>query len=175
VLRAALGAAHTTAVLATHDRAAAFGLADRVALLRAGRLEQVGAPRDLYDRPATRFVAGFTGPCNLLPATLLANADGRAEIRLSGGTASALARPDLLPGRVLLCLRPHRVRLDPAGPVRGPVEQIDYQGPITRVTLRLPEGALVADLAQAPPGLARGTELALGWAADDAWLLPEAA
>jgi len=175
VLRAALGPADITAVLATHDRAAAFALADIVALLRGGRLEQIGAPKDLFERPATRFAAEFTGPCNLLPATLLGDTRAGAVVELSGGTATALARPELPAGRVLLCLRPHRLRIAPDGPARGVVEQIDYEGAVTRVTLRLPEGPVVADLAQAPPDLALGATLALGWATEDAWLLPGAA
>ena len=175
VLRTALADTDTTAILATHDRAAAFGLADQVALLREGRLEQIGPPRELFERPATRFAATFTGPCNLLPATLLGHTGAGAVLKLAGGTANAQARPELPPGRVLVCLRPHRLRLDPAGPVRGPVEQIDYQGALTRVTLRLADGPVVADLAQAPPGLARGDELSLGWDPAEAWLLPVAA
>jgi putative spermidine/putrescine transport system ATP-binding protein len=173
-LRSAAGAARAT-IVATHDRAAAFGISNVVAVLRDGRLEQIGTPKDLFERPATRFVAGFTGPCNLLPATLLGHTGAGAVLKLSGGTGNALADPALPAGRVLLCLRPHRVRLDPSGPLRGAVEQVDYQGALTRVTLRLPEGALVADLAQAPPGLSPGTQLAMGWDTADAWLLPEGA
>ena len=173
VLRAAVGPEHITAILATHDRAAAFGFSDVVALLRAGVLEQIGAPKELFERPANRFVAGFTGLCNLLPATLLGHTGAGAVLKLSGGTANAAARPELPAGRVLLCLRPHHIRLDPAGPVRGPVQRIDYQGAMTQVTLALPEGPVVAELRQAPPGLARGTDLRLGWDSADAWLLPE--
>ncbi len=170
-LRTILQGEHVTAILATHDRAAAFGLADLVALLRDGALEQLDTPQNLFERPATRFAAEFTGPCNLLPATLLGHAAGGAVLKMSGGTANARARPDLPPGRVLLCLRPHQIRLDRAGPLQGTVERIDYQGALTRLTLRVPEGALAADLAQAPAGLAPGVALTLGWAADDAWLL----
>lgn len=172
VLRAALAPGHTTAILATHDRAAAFGLGHRVALLHDGRLEQLGTPQDLFERPATRFVAGFTGPCNLLPAGLLGHTAAGTVLKLSGGTATARASTNLPPGRVLLCLRPHRLRPDPTGVLRGVVEQIDYQGTTTRVTLRLPEGPLVADLAPAPAGLAVGVALALGFDPADAWLLP---
>ena len=172
-LRTALAAARTTAILATHSRAAAFGLADLVAVLRAGRLEQVDTPKTLFERPANRFVADFTGPSNLLPATLLGHTGAGAVLTVSGGTANALARPELPAGRVLVCLRPHRVRLDPAGPLRGPVEAIAYQGALTRVTVRLREGPLVADLAQAPGDLAPGRVLTLGWDPGDAWLLPE--
>jgi 2-aminoethylphosphonate transport system ATP-binding protein len=171
-LRKLLRGEHPATVLATHDRAAAFGLADLVALLRDGRVEQLGPPRDLFERPATSFAANFAGPCNLLPVTLLSHTGAGALLKLSAGTANAQARPELPPGRVLLCLRPHHLRLDQAGPLRGPVEAIDYQGTLTRVTLHPPEGTLFADLAQAPPGLAPGDQLSLGWAPENAWLLP---
>jgi ABC-type Fe3+/spermidine/putrescine transport system ATPase subunit len=174
VLRAALGPEHITAILATHDRAAAFALADVVALLRDGRLEQIGTPMDLFERPATRFAAGFTGPCNLLPATLLGHPEARegAGLAFAAGTASAPPRPGPPPGRVLVCLRPHQLRIDEDGPLRGPIEQIDYQGALTRVTLRAPEGPVVADLIQARPDIAVGSHLSLGWTPADAWLLP---
>jgi ABC-type Fe3+/spermidine/putrescine transport system ATPase subunit len=171
-LRPLLRGEHPTAILATHDRAAAFGLADIVALLRAGQIEQLGPPRALFERPASRFAANFAGPCNLLPATLLGHTAAGALLKLSAGTANAQARPELPAGRVLLCLRPHRLRLDPTGSLRGPVEAIDYQGTLTRITLRAPEGTVIADLAQAPPGLAPGDPLALGWEPENAWLLP---
>jgi iron(III) transport system ATP-binding protein len=171
-LGAALAADPVTAILATPDRAAAFGLGDRVALLRDGALAQIGTPRDLFERPATSFVAGFTGGCNLLPATLLGHTATGAVVRLNGATVAARARPELAAGPVVLCIRPHSVRLDPAGPVRGPVQSLSYQGALTRVTLRLAGGAFVAELPQAPAGLAPGVELALGWHPDDAWPMP---
>ncbi len=166
-----LGTGETTAILATHDRATAFALADRVAVLRAGALEQLDTPRDLFERPANRFVAGITGGCNLLAAALLGQEAGVARVALPDGLAYARAPDALAPGPVLVCVRPHGVRLDQDGPVRGIVEAVSYQGALTRVTLRLPEGVFVAELAQAP-SLARGDRLALGWAAGDAWLLP---
>ncbi len=169
-LRAALGGDHITAILATHDRAAAFALADTVALLRGGALQQIGAPRDLYQRPANRFVAGFTGGCNLLAATLLGRDGVTARAALPGGPAAARAPDTLAAGPVLLCVRPHAVRLDPAGPVRGVVETVSYLGALTRVTLRTPE-PFVAEMTAAP-ALARGEMVAMGWDEADAWLMP---
>jgi len=170
-LGAAIGPEHTTAILATHDREAAFALADSVALLRGGAVQQVGPPRVLFERPASRFVASFTGDCNLIAATLLGRDGETARVALPGGTAGARAPASLAAGPVLLCIRPHGVRLDPAGPVRGPVAAVSYLGARTRITLGLAEGPFTAELAQAPPP-ARGDVLALGWDPADAWLLP---
>jgi putative spermidine/putrescine transport system ATP-binding protein len=174
VLGEALGPDHATAILATHDRAAAFGLADRVALLREGRLEQIGTPRELYERPASRFVAGFTGGCNMLAAVLLREQGGAAVVSIAGHTAAARCAPGMPPGPVLLCLRPHRLRVAPTGSLLGVIVSLSYQGAVTRATLQVGAESCVAELVQAPPGLARGATLALGWDAADGWLLPAA-
>lgn len=171
VLGAALGPEHTTAILATHDRAAAFGLAGRVALLRDGRLEQLGTPQDLYEHPATRFVAGFTGGCNLLRATLLHERDGEAVISVAGQTANARCAPGTPAGVMTLCLRPNRLRLEPGSPLRGLVESLAYQGAVTRATLRLGGETAVAEITHAPPGLAVGSEVGIGWNTADSWLI----
>jgi ABC-type Fe3+/spermidine/putrescine transport system ATPase subunit len=178
-VRAALSAAPMlagmTTVFATRDHAAAFALADAVALLQAGRLVQAGTPRELYERPASRLAAVASGACNLLDARLLGrDGDGIARLALPGGPARAQAAAGLPPGPVLLCVRPNRVHPDRHGPVRGPVESIAYLGGLTRITLRLPESPFVAELHEAPAGLARGQELSLGWRAGDAWALPAA-
>jgi multiple sugar transport system ATP-binding protein len=78
----------TTMIYVTHDQIEAMTLADRIVVLSAGRVEQVGTPAELYAHPDTIFVAGFIGSpkMNLLPATLLANTAGGAVVRLAGGT-----------------------------------------------------------------------------------------
>ena len=76
----------TTMIYVTHDQIEAMTLADRIVLMRDGVIEQQGAPLDLFERPATRFVAGFLGSpqMNFLPGTLVRSADGD-RIRLDGG------------------------------------------------------------------------------------------
>jgi len=172
VLRAALGPDHTTAILATHDRAAAFALAERVALLRDGRLEQQGTPQDLFDRPATRFAATFTGACNLLPAILLHERDGAAVVNVAGVTAAACCPPGIAAGPVTLCIRPHRVRAGAGGKLRGVVERADFQGALTHITLGTQAGQCLVETAQPPPGLAPGVALGLDWDGTDAWAIP---
>ncbi len=106
-LQRATGAAF---VMVTHDQAEALALADRVAVLQAGQVVQVGPPRQVYEKPATRFVAGFLGAANLLGAVL--RADGLLDCAEAGCTlraAEPLARP---PGStVSLALRPERISL----------------------------------------------------------------
>lgn len=164
-----------TALFATHDRAAAFALADQAALLRDGRLEQLGPPRHMYERPATAFAARFTGACNLLPAVLLHAPDSRAVVSVGGATANAVCAAGSVPGPATLCIRPHRMRLDAEGPIRGAVIALAYEGALTRVTVRGPAGDCVADLDRTAEGIAPGAELRLGWSETDAWLIPERA
>ena len=75
-----------TFVYVTHDQEEAMTMSDRIAVMRHGRIEQLGSPEDLYERPATEFVAGFLGVSNLLDATVDARSDDFANLRLSDGT-----------------------------------------------------------------------------------------
>jgi putative spermidine/putrescine transport system ATP-binding protein len=118
-LRATLRAQGATSVFVTHDQEDAFAVADRVALLERGRLLQVGAPEELYDRPASRSVAEFIGRASLLPARY----DGRrVTMSVDGETldAGAVASPDVN-GRadVLAVLRPDALAFAPADGGRG--------------------------------------------------------
>ncbi len=108
-----------TTIFVTHDQHEALGLSDRVAVMNAGRIEQLGAPREVYERPATRFVADFIGASSLLEGRVTAG----QRVALPGGPELAvrLGRP-LEPGAaVRLLIRPERVELGGAAPTRcGP-------------------------------------------------------
>ena len=107
-------AAGTTAIIVTHDQEEALGMADRVAVLSHGRLEQFAPPSEVYDAPATYFVNQFVGTANVFPGTLEAlEADG-ARVRLADGSAMharAPAAPLALGSAVLACVRPENLRL----------------------------------------------------------------
>jgi ABC-type sugar transport system ATPase subunit len=83
----------TTTIYVTHDQVEAMTLADRIAVLDAGRIEQVGTPEDVYDRPATTFVAGFIGapPMNLVPGRIVRAHDG-AAVELPAGVVLPLSQ-----------------------------------------------------------------------------------
>jgi len=104
----------TTMIYVTHDQIEAMTLADRIVLLREGKIEQAGTPLDLYERPATRFVAGFLGSpqMNFIPARLAQSGGGWA-VKVGDGTSLALParqREGLADGRaVVLGLRPQHV------------------------------------------------------------------
>ena len=128
VLEVLLRAEGRCAVLVTHDQGEALGLGDRVAVLRAGHLEQVGTARELYDRPATPFVASFVGSP---PMTLLTGVDG-----VAGPLRAALRGP------CTLGVRPEHVELSPGDDAL--VVAVEDQGHEAHVVLELPAGRLVA-------------------------------
>ena len=140
-LHAELG---VTILYVTHDQGEALTMSDRIAVFHQGRIEQIGPPRELYDRPATAFVAGFLGENNLLPATVLGADSGVLRCRLSGG-AEVLATGDATPGEALLVLRPERIALDGSGANRvpGTVTDAIFLGDQTRLRVALAGGQAV--------------------------------
>ena len=132
-----------TTVFVTHDQAEALSVADRVGVMRDGKLEQVASPDELYERPATAFVAEFVGTMNRLPATLV---DGGVEL-LGTRRPVAGARPA---GPVAALVRPEALQVvaDEAG--TGRVVTRTFSGASTRVLVALPDGVEVrVDVASA--------------------------
>jgi len=98
-----------TFVYVTHDQEEALTMSDRVAVMNRGRVEQVGTPEEVYDRPATTFVAGFIGVSNLMPAVVI----GAGEVQLDQGPAAQAETEGLGPGeRCHAVVRPEKLRID---------------------------------------------------------------
>jgi putative spermidine/putrescine transport system ATP-binding protein len=136
-----------TTVFVTHDQAEALSVADRVGVLRRGRLEQVATPDELYERPATAFVAEFVGTMNRLPAEL---ADGVVQVL---GVHRPVAGAAPRSGRIVALVRPESlvVTADPAGHAR--VVTRTFSGASTRMLVALPDGVEVrVDVASATSG-----------------------
>ena len=136
-----------TFVYVTHDQEEALTMSDRMAVMSGGQVEQLGTPRDVYEQPATAFVADFLGVSNLMLGSSTGN--GRVTV---GGVELAASQGDVgLAGPVRLTIRPERVEVEPAG-VAGPnrlganVERLVYLGSTTQVLLRLPGGDLLQAL-----------------------------
>ena len=106
-----------TAVLVTHDQDEAMSMADRMAVMRGGRVEQVGAPAEVYARPATPFVAGFVGTTNALHGVVEARDGAGYRVRLDVGALVPVESPRgfAVGERVLLCARPEHLMLQGAG------------------------------------------------------------
>ncbi|SCX21936.1 sn-glycerol-3-phosphate import ATP-binding protein UgpC [Agrobacterium sp. DSM 25558] len=124
----------TTTVYVTHDQVEAMTMADRIVVLNGGRVEQIGAPLDLYDRPANRFVAGFIGSpsMNFFEGTI--TPDGFST---AGLTVPLPIKAQRHVGRpAIFGIRPEHLRLDPAG-VPAEVLLVEPMGAETQVTMRL--------------------------------------
>jgi ABC-type Fe3+/spermidine/putrescine transport system ATPase subunit len=142
--RAALRQIHAetgvTTLYVTHDQAEAMALSDRVAVFREGTIHQVGTPEEVYDRPATSFVAGFIGRNNLLPATISSITSEGLVVRLDAGYDIEVRTDRLCPGLepsiglpVTLSARAEGLRLTPPGEpgvMSGVVVDVEYQGAV---------------------------------------------
>ena len=102
-----------TAIYVTHDRAEALSMGDRIAVLRAGRIEQVGTPQEIYRRPATVFVAGFIGETNLREGVLLEESEGDGIVRTPLGDLRSSVIPEGVAAgdRVMVSIRPEALSL----------------------------------------------------------------
>jgi ABC-type Fe3+/spermidine/putrescine transport system ATPase subunit len=147
-----------TAVYVTHDQSEAFAISDRIVVMNAGRVEQIGTQTDIYLRPETRFVAEFIGANNGLEGTV-ASVDGageeaRATVRVGDLTLRAHARDGLSVGdAVIAYLRPEDVRLLDDGDdgrwpnvVEGVVDRVIFEGPTAQVRVDVGGRQLRADI-----------------------------
>jgi iron(III) transport system ATP-binding protein len=141
-----------TTIYVTHDQKEALSMADRVAVMRTGRVVQVAPPRDLYSRPAGRFVAGFVGEANFIDGTVVEARDGRIRLTTGAGhllaCAGAPALGNLPAGTpVTCCVRPESVRLsrhDQADNVlRGRLVESAFLGDATQRHFILRDGTML--------------------------------
>jgi putative spermidine/putrescine transport system ATP-binding protein len=145
-----------TVIYVTHDQAEAMALSDRIVVMESGRVSQVGSPRELYDRPASRFTAGFIGASNQRLTTVESHGGG-AAIRWGASHLPVTASGQYPSGTsVLAAWRPEAALIgDPgatsAQALRGTIELVTFLGPITRLDVRV-EGdhePVLVDLASA--------------------------
>lgn len=167
----------TTFVFVTHDQSEALALSTRVAIFDHGRLQQVATPREVYDQPASRFVAEFLGDINILPLTDVVQ-DGAFA---SGVFEGRRLRAPALPGQAAtnLAIRPEHMAMTATPPpeanaLAASVTDLVYQGAETRLALRT-DGALALTIIQQtrllPPGMTPGDRLWVSWPEDRGVLL----
>jgi spermidine/putrescine transport system ATP-binding protein len=176
-----------TFVYVTHDQEEALTMSDRIAVMNRGRVEQVADPEQVYERPATTFVAGFIGVSNLMPATVV----GGGEVRLESGAAVKAETDGIAVGeRCHAVVRPEKLRIETLGAggvpasngaprVEGVVESSLYLGTATQIVVELGDGVrmtvLVPNASEAErqrlPG--GGARVALSWEPEHMHLVRE--
>ncbi len=166
----------TSFVVVTHDPEEAMRLADRVGVMAGGRIVQVGATAELYENPASRYVAGLLGDVNLIPGTLGPAEPGpsRAVETAFGALRARAPAPALEPGAaVVVALRPERVELGAHGLAATVTERIFLGDRIAR-TLRMGDGTTLRASGPATGAAEHpvGAEIRLGFAAEVAAILP---
>jgi iron(III) transport system ATP-binding protein len=161
-----------TTIFVTHDQEEAMTICDRIAVLDAGVVQQVGTPVELYDRPANRFVAHFVGSVNLFEGTVESAAGGRV---FNSEALGAVALPQAVEAPASGCLeiafRPHAIALTPAGSsgagdgirLDGVIEDGEFLGEFMRYEVRVGSARVIADHPHAWGGerLAQGTPVSL--------------
>jgi ABC-type Fe3+/spermidine/putrescine transport system ATPase subunit len=149
-----------TTVLVTHEQDEAFDLGDRVAVLRSGRLEQVGTPDELYAAPANRFVAGFVGRSSVIPVTVLGPTEWGSRVAVEGvewEIERPPGHPVMLPGPAVLLARPEALRLgEDDQAIMGTVIARRFTGPSSFFVVRTASGATLEVVA--PPTAVRTGE-----------------
>jgi spermidine/putrescine transport system ATP-binding protein len=166
-----------TFVYVTHDQEEALTMSDRIAVMSEGRVEQIAAPTDIYDDPATVFVAGFIGQANLVPAAVTSASGGTATVSALGSAVPARVS-GALNGDATLMVRPERVRVatsGDAGGVRLTVTSLVFQGPVVRLAGDAADGTeVVAHIGpdQELPMLRPGDDVWATWDEGAAVILP---
>jgi spermidine/putrescine transport system ATP-binding protein len=143
-----------TFLYVTHDQEEALTMSDRLAVMSAGRVEQVGAPQDVYEDPETLFVADFLGVSNLMDATARGVSDGSCRVAIEQFELEARGGDSDVTGPAKIVIRPERVELEPHGSASGPnrlpgmVERLVYVGSAVQVIVRAATGEVVQALVQ---------------------------
>jgi spermidine/putrescine transport system ATP-binding protein len=154
-----------TFVHVTHDQEEAMTMADSIAVMNFGRIEQLGRPNELYERPRTRFVAGFLGVSNLLVGA----SDGEGAVRLDDGTVVRAPAASGRRGRVGIGIRPEKIRLGGGeeNKLAGEVKERAYIGVSTQYIVSTRVGAITLYVQNAEPGQVGaaqpGDQVSLNW------------
>lgn len=124
-----------TAIYVTHDQEEAFAIADRIILMNSGRIEQIDTPQEIYNKPASIFVARFLEMTNFIPAVIKYQ-DGKREAVTDIGNFSVVSQLD---GKVNLLIRPDMANMDDRGPlrIRGIFTGLSFRGSRQRITLKV--------------------------------------
>jgi spermidine/putrescine transport system ATP-binding protein len=162
----------TTFIYVTHDQGEAMTMSDKIAVMNKGRIEQIGSPRDIYDRPATRFVAGFIGNANIFPVEIAEGAGEISRAAIGGVSFDVPRQADSKTGAAHASLRYERIRIGTSAAalpakLKGSVRDVIFAGSAVQYVISIPSGPLELT-AQAPyeggePLKAAGDAIDVGW------------
>ena len=178
-----------TFIYVTHDQEEAMTMSDRIAVMNRGKYEQLGDPEVLYERPKTRFVAGFLGVSNLLPTTRDGNSNGSAAFKMADGSPVRVPA-NLLDGRagaVALGVRPEKIRLfetsaeipDGLNRLAGTISDASYLGVSTQYIVTLADGHKVTVYEQNVQRATKselwstGEQVVLAWSPEHSFIVDE--
>ncbi|HLH30798.1 MAG TPA: ABC transporter ATP-binding protein [Terriglobia bacterium] len=171
--RAALRTLHmstrVTTIYVTHDQSEAMAMSDRIAVLHKGRIHQLGTPEEIYERPATRFVADFIGRNNVIDATIKSSSGDSVVVAFENGREIPIQRTQRAPdvdlstgARVAACIRAESLRLTSEGGIfSGIVHDVEYSGPVRSCSIESDAGKLEVELASSAGRLNAGQRVTL--------------
>jgi putative spermidine/putrescine transport system ATP-binding protein len=166
-----------TTIYVTHDQEEALSMSDRIVVMNEGRVEQIGAPFEIYNYPRTRFVASFVGTLNILQGRIADPSTGRIvvdgqEIRAVRGVVDGAA------GDVrAVALRPEAIVLNGEGgdrnQIKGTIDEVNFLGAVVRIRVRIAENSVSLDTFNSPttPPPKRGDQVTLSFAPEDVLML----
>jgi spermidine/putrescine transport system ATP-binding protein len=164
-----------TFIHVTHDQEEAMTMADRIAVMNGGRIEQLGAPDELYERPTTPFVAGFVGISNMLPGTVV----GPDTVRLADGTV-VRAQVDGKTGVVAAGVRPEKITIGEGGGanvLEGTVSESAYLGVATQLVIATAAGQVQVFAQNIDAGgrvPSPGSDVTLSWSPESTFVMEQA-
>lgn len=173
-----------TFIYVTHDQEEAMSMSNRLAVMRDGRIEQIGGPAEVYEHPANAFVAGFVGVSNLVPGTVTGRDAQGYVVEVEGyGELPATSQEDQSVGcAVVVTIRPEKIKMTVMGEgspslparLRGRVHDVSYAGPFTRYQVSI--GSRLIDVVEqnegAGPRIQRGEDVGLSWLPGQMAILP---
>ena len=175
-----------TFVYVTHDQEEALTMSDRIAVMNAGNVEQIGTPSEIYDRPSTVFVASFIGQANLWHGRQVGRSGDLVEVEVLGSRVRARPGDTTIEtgGQATVMVRPERLRVSMQAPTAGDlvsvpatVTDLTFQGPVVRLSLTAPdESAIIAHVGPEEdlPLLRPGDQVYVNWASEASLVLPAA-
>jgi ABC-type Fe3+/spermidine/putrescine transport system ATPase subunit len=163
-----------TAIYVTHDQAEAMVLADRIALMRDGQLQQLGTAEEIYRRPGNAWVAEFIGLSNFIRGAVAGRADGWLVVRTGAGVFTCGG--EVAAGDVVICLRPESLHFEGAHPnrFRGIVRERVFLGNLLDYRVEGPGGVVLRVQADPSRVFAPGASVDLSFSPADAWVVAAA-